>query len=187
MDNREIAFIEDCQKGNKENFAYLYDMYSEKIYNYIFSKTFDREMAEDLTSETFFKALDKIKSFKMGEKASFQAWIYRIAHNKIIDFYRKKKEDVTLEDYLDIKVEEIDFGANFDNKQKLKEVFKYFNTLKTEQRDILIMRIWDGLSYKEISQISGKSVSNCKKIVSRTLSKVNGDIVLALLLLAKFF
>jgi len=187
MDSREINLIEDCQKGNKDSFAYLYDMYAGKIYNYIFSKTFNREQAEDLTSETFFKALDKIKSFKMSEKASFQAWLFRIAHNKIVDFYRKKKENVTLEDYLDIKVENLDFWENFDNKQKLKEVFEYFNTLKTEQRDILIMRIWDWLSYKEISEISWKSVSNCKKIVSRTLSKVNWDIVLVLLLLAKFF
>jgi len=187
MDNREISLIEDCQRGNKENFAYLYDLYSDKIYNYIYSKTFDREMAEDLTSETFFKALDKIKNFKMWEKASFQAWLYRIAHNKVIDFYRKKKEDVSLEDYLDIKVEDIDFGKQIDNKDKIKEVFEYFDTLKTQQRDILIMRIWDWMSYKEISEISWKSVSNCKKIVSRTLSKVNGDIVLVLLLLAKFF
>jgi DNA-directed RNA polymerase specialized sigma24 family protein len=64
------------------------------------------------------------------------------------------------------------FGQNLDNKEKLREIFAYFDTLKDKHKQILIMRLWDDLSYKEISELTGESLDNCKKVVSRTLSNI---------------
>lgn len=169
MSEKEIINL--CQAWKLEHFSIIYEKYVDEIYKFVFLKTYDKELSEDITSQTFFKALDKINSFKNDEKANFRAWLYRIAYNLIIDNYKSKKEDINLEEILEIWYSE-DFWQSLDNKEKLKEVFAYFNTLKEKQKQILIMRLWDDLSYKEISELTWESVDNCKKIVSRTLSKI---------------
>jgi RNA polymerase sigma-70 factor (ECF subfamily) len=66
----------------------LYEKYFDQIYKFIFLKTFDKELTEDLTSQTFLKAIDKIKSFKNDENANFRAWLYRVAYNLTIDEFK---------------------------------------------------------------------------------------------------
>lgn len=178
----EQEIIMSCQKWNLENFSILYEKYIDEIYKFIYLKTYDKEICEDLTSETFFKALNKINSFKNDENSNFRAWIYRIAYNLIIDNYKSLKEDVCIDDILEIWYDN-DFWKNLDNKNKLEKIFKYFDTLNKKHKDILIMRLWDDLSYKEISELTWESLDNCKKIVSRTLSKIPNEYMMILLIL----
>lgn len=179
----ELTLIEKCKDWQLENFSILYDKYFQKIYNFIYLKVYSREEAEDLTSETFFKALDKIHTFKSDSSASFQAWIYRIAHNKVVDHYRTKKESTSIEEVIDFKASWENIPDELFNKMKLEEVVKFMDWLKKEHKDVVVMRIWDNLSYKEIAEVTGLSESNCKKIVSRNLAKINESIVFTLLLL----
>lgn len=167
----EQELIELCQKWQLENFSIIYEKYIDQIYKFIYLKTYDKELSEDITSQTFLKAIDKISSFKVWENANFKAWIYRIAYNLVIDNYKQKKENLNLDEIIEIWYSE-NFWQNLDNKEQLKEIFAYFDTLKENHKQILIMRLWDDLSYKEISVLTGESVDNCKKVVSRTLSKV---------------
>ncbi len=167
----EQELINLCQKWQIEYFWELYEKYIDQIYKFIYLKTYDKELTEDLTSQTFLKSLDKIWTFKLWENSNFKAWIYRIAYNLIIDNYKSKKETLNLQEFLEIWYSE-DFWKNLDNKEKLKEIFAYFDTLKAPHRKILLMRLWDDLSYKEISEITWESVDNCKKVVSRTLAKI---------------
>lgn len=169
MSEQEI--IELCQKWHGEYFWELYEKYVDSIYKFVYLKTYDKELSEDITSQTFFKALDKIGSFKNDADAHFKAWIYRIAYNLVIDNYSSKKETVQIDELLEFGYDE-DFGKNLDNKEKLREVFAYFDTLKEKHKQILLMRLWDDLSYKEISELTGESLSNCKKVVSRTLANI---------------
>jgi RNA polymerase sigma-70 factor (ECF subfamily) len=81
-----------------EHFSELYDIYFDKIYKFVFLKTYDRQLAQDITSETFFKALDKINTFKNNKESSFKAWIYRIAYNLVIDDYKIANRKISIDE-----------------------------------------------------------------------------------------
>lgn len=179
----EIILINLYRSWDSQAFWILYDKYIDKVYDFIYFKTYDKFIAEDLTSDTFFKVLKWLKKFDTSkENSSLKSWILKIAYNNVIDYYRTRKEELWLDDIVEKWIEN-NIWDEIDNKAKLKEVLDYLNCLEQAHREILIMRIWDNLSYNEISQITGKSQDNCKKIVSRTLLKVNGNITLLLILL----
>lgn len=179
----EIEIIKKFQNWEKEIFSKLYDEYIDKIYKFVYLKTYQKEISEDLTSEIFLKAVKNLEKFDIEKKdTSFKSWIYRIARNTVIDFYRTKKEEVSIENALE-KWEEINFWKDIDNKDKIKEILEFLETLKKEHKEILIMRLWENLSFKEIAEITWKSEDNCKKIVSRTLVKVNQNVTFLITLL----
>lgn len=174
--------MEKCLDWNLNYFWDIYDKYVDKIYSFVYQKTTNKEVAEDIVSDVFISALNNINSFRVEEWSSVKSWLYRIAYNKIIDFYRTNKEFEEIWDCLDMSINS-DFAQDLDNKEKLKEVFLYIKDIKKEHRDILIYRIWDDLSYKEISDITWLSVDNCKKIVSRTLKTISANFVILILIL----
>jgi len=181
MEYNEIEIIKKCQAGNLDDFTLLYDAYVKKIYNFIYYRTQHKETAEDLTSRAFMKALEKISSFE-NEKGSFSSWLYRIARNSVIDYYRTKKHDADISDIWDLASEE-NIERDLDTKEKLKKVDEYLKNLKSEQREIIIMRVWQELSYKEIAEIIGKSEASCKMTYARALAKLKQEMPLSVLFL----
>jgi RNA polymerase sigma-70 factor, ECF subfamily len=173
----ETKIILACQEGRLEEFGRLYDAYIKKIYDFIYYKTTHKETAEDLTSATFMKALEKIKTFSSG-KGTFQAWLYQIARHTVIDHYRTKKEAVDIADIWDLAGKE-DIEQDLDVKAKLADVEKHLANLKSEQRDIIIMRVWQELSYREIAETLGKSEASCKMAYSRAITTLRQYITLA--------
>lgn len=183
INDRKI--VESCQKGGLDEFGKLYDKYVKKIYDFIYYKSYHKETAEDLTSQTFIKALDNIKTFR-SDKGSFASWLYRIARNNVIDYYRKKERgNVDIYDFWGLASEE-NIAYDIDVKEKLGQVESYLKKLNGEQREIVIMKIWNGLSYKEISGVIGKSEASCKMTFSRTMAKLRKEIPLALFFLLLF-
>lgn len=178
----EQQLISDCQQGLTDSFGKLYDTYIERIYAFVYYKTHHRETAEDLTSKAFVKALKNIKKFN-ADRGTFQAWLYQIARNTVIDHYRAQKNDKNIEDVWDMTNGE-DVSDIVHTSLELEKVSKYLQTLQSEQRDILIMRLWQGMSHKEIADALGKSEASCKMAYSRALSELRQqDIFAALLLL----
>jgi RNA polymerase sigma factor (sigma-70 family) len=178
----DLKLMEKCLNGQLDFFWKIYNRYIDRIYKFVYLKTTNREIAEDIVSDVFISALTNIKSFRLEEGSSVKSWLYRIANNKVIDFYRTNKQTAEVWDYLEMSTFE-DFWEQIDNKDKLKEVFSYLGTIKKEHREIVLYRIWEDLSYKEISEITWKSVDNCKKIVSRTLKSISANFVLLILIL----
>jgi len=181
MENNEQEIIAACQAGRPEEFSRLYDNYIEKIYRFIYYKTHHCQTAEDLTSQTFMKAWKHISRFDMN-KNSFNSWIYKIARNTVIDHYRTQKRQQNIEDAWDLSIFD-DTIENIDTKNKLEEVKKYIETLNSEHRDILILRLWQELSYKEIATILDKSEASCKMAFSRGLKKLRKQMPAHLFLL----
>ncbi len=177
----EISLIRRAKTGETEAFGQLYDTYVKRIYDFIYYKTMHQQTAEDLTSDTFFKALRSINQFK-DETGSFQAWLYRIARNTVIDHYRAKKTTVAIDDIWGLG-STADVEIDVDNKVLLEKIQSHLATLTTEQRDIVILRVWEGLSYKEIAAIVEKSPEACKVSFSRTVSKLRAGHLTGLLLL----
>lgn len=179
----EIGLINLCKSWDSQAFWIIYDRYIDKVYDFIYFKTYDKFIAEDITSDTFFKVLKWLNKFDtQKENFSLKSWILKIAYNNVVDYYRSKKEEVWLDDIIEKWIEN-NIWDEIDNKAKLKEVLDYLKWLEQSHREILIMRIWENLSYAEISEITWKTQDNCKKIVSRTLVKVNSNVTLLLLLL----
>lgn len=176
----EQKIIKKCQKGDLVEFSLLYDAYIKKIYNFIYYKTFSKEIAEDLTSQVFIKTMEKIGSFD-SSKGKFSSWLYQIARNMVVDHYRAVKNDANIEDAWDLAGDD-DLERDADAWQKLSKVEKYLRELKSEQREIIIMRVWQDMSYREIAEILGKSEGNCKMIFSRTMSTLRENMPMELLL-----
>ncbi len=173
------------RKVNRDNFGKLYDEYIKKIFNFIYYKTHHKETAEDLTSETFIKALNNLDSFNEN-KGSFSTWIYQIARNTVIDFYRTQKHYVNIDDIWDLSKEE-DILRDLDTVKKLEDIKEYLKTLKNEQREIVILRVWEGMSYKEISEAMGKSEASCKMAFSRTIKILREQMPLSIFLTMLLF
>lgn len=180
MDESEKIIIKKCQLGDLEQFGFLYEKYIRKIYDFIFYKTHHKETAEDIATAVFMKAFESIKQFD-PDKGTFQAWVYQIARNKTIDHYRTKKSDMNIDDVWDLSGNE-DLEGDIDTKNKLEDIKKYIKALDSRQRDILIMRIWQGMSYKEISEILNFSEANCKMTYSRAIRKLRQEMPLSILL-----
>jgi RNA polymerase sigma-70 factor (ECF subfamily) len=178
-------YVKRCQKGETEAFGVLYDRYLDPIYRFIYYKTFAKETAEDLTSDTFHKALKKINSFD-AEKGNFSSWLYRIARNSVIDYYRTNKSALPLDDVFDVGVDERT-SETLDAISQLEKVTAYLQTLNAKQREIITLRIWEDRSYKEIAELVGGSEDSVKMAFSRSIRDLRekcGAVPLGLLLIA---
>ena len=174
------ALAEQCKAGNTDAFAQIYRSFIDRIFNYIFYRTSRRETAEDLTSQTFLAVVEKIHTFKQT-KGSFSAWIYRIAHNQVVDHLRTNHITEDLLSHWHLPSRE-DTENSFVEKEEQAQLHSVMEGLDKLKREIILLRIWDGLSYKEISQVIGKSEKNCKMIFSRALAKLRNDFSSAALL-----
>ncbi len=169
----EAQLIKECQNGNLDRFAEIYDAYVNKIYRFVYYRTNHKETAEDITSVVFMKSMNKISSYSF-EKGTFSSWLYKIARNSVIDYYRSKKDVDDIDDFWNLG-EDSNLDSRVDANMKLDEIKEYLKKFSDEQREIIMMRIWDGLSYKEISEITGKNVGALKVTVSRILKKIKNE------------
>ncbi len=169
MDDDRL-YAEKCQAGDTDAFGVLYDRYIEKIYRFIYYKIFSKETAEDLTSDVFTKAFQKIDSFDAG-KGNFSAWLYRIARNTVIDHYRTRKATLPIDDVFDVAFDERTVEQK-DAIMALEKVSKYLDTLNPKQREIITLRIWEELSYREIAEIVGGTEDSVKMAFSRSIRDV---------------
>lgn len=178
MNNNEIILVEKVKKGDSLAFAELYDMYVKKIYDFIFFRTYHKQTAEDLTSVTFTKAFEKINSFA-NDKGNFGSWLYRIARNTVIDHYRTSKSTSDIFEAYDLS-DRTNIEVDYDIQQKLGQVQEYLSKLDAQQRELVIMRVWDGLAYKEIAEIVGKSEDSLKVAFSRIMAKMKKEEMFAI-------
>lgn len=174
MEIDESGIIEQCRLGKLESFSGLYDRYAEKIYRFVYYRVSHRETAEDLTSRIFLDALKSVSGFD-PEKGSFASWLYRIARNRIIDYHRTKKDEVELDQARRLD-DKSDPAGDFDLRKMKEEVRIGLEKLNKNQREVVMMRVWDELSYREISEITGKSEGNCKMIFSRAVRALKEEI-----------
>lgn len=166
---------------SQSEFSQLYDKYFPKIYRFVYYRVSHRETAEDLVSQIFTKALEKIDKFK-DDQSRFSAWIYKIANNTVIDHYRTRRDYQDISEHTDLYHEE-NIIDKMDNKELLNKVARALSNLTPEQKNIVIMRVWDELSYEKIAEIVGKSTAACKMSFSRSVKYLRSTLLIILLTL----
>lgn len=176
---KERDFVKSAQNGDSDAFAVLYDAYISQIYNFIYYKTLHQETAEDISAEVFIKAWRKLAQFKDG---SFVAWLYSIARHTVIDYYRRHHEHQDIDDCWDL-TDGTDFLAMIDQGLNLDKVKSALKSLKSEDREILIMRFWQDLSFAEIAQRLDKKEGAVKMSCARALERLRSNMPLALFIL----
>jgi RNA polymerase sigma-70 factor (ECF subfamily) len=169
---------------SRDEFGNVYDTHAERIYNFIYYKTLNREVAEDITSHTFLKALENLHQYD-STKGTITVWLYRIARNLVIDHYRKKRATVNIDDVWDLSSNE-DVQCDIEIKVQIEELKTVLSKLPAEQRDIIILRVWQDLPYSEIALIMQKSEGACKMMFSRIIARLREEYTIAVILLIVF-
>lgn len=187
MEN-EYSLIEKARQGDGQAFGEIYDFYVRRIYDFVYYRVGSRETAEDLTSDIFFKALEKIASFDQNrDNSSFGAWLYRIARNRVIDYYRANRPTVSFDDGENNFSDDGSAAEELKQREERRAILKYLDLLKSEQKELLLLRIWDERSYREISLITGKSEAALKMSFGRAIKilrqKMPSDLLLLCLLI----
>lgn len=161
------ALVQRAQANDRAAFGELYELYCPKIYSYIAYHLNGRaEAAEDLTEEVFMKALQNLSSFQFRE-VPFSSWLYRIAHNHLIDHIRssKKQQAVALDDAEHLLFEKDRLDSRLDRHTLTSALAK----ITDDQRQIVLMRVVQGLSILETAKAVGKSEDSVKQLQSRGL------------------
>ena len=166
LEQNDNYLILKATQGESEAFGMLFDKYSDKIYRFIYYKVINKELAEDLTSQCFLKAWEQI--FAGRKIKTFQAWVYRIARNLVVDYYRtREKEELPLI-----------YEPRFNPEETLnpEELEKLLLSLKNEVREIVILKYIEELSINEIAKIVDKSAGNVRVILHRALKDLQDKI-----------
>jgi RNA polymerase sigma-70 factor (ECF subfamily) len=159
-------FVTLYLEGNNSAFDVLLERHKERLYNYIFFIVRSREVAEDLFQETFVKAIMTLRQGRYQPDGKFSAWITRIAHNLVIDQFRQERN----ENYVSNDESEVDLLNNATlvegtienrmvNEQVLADVRALIDELPDCQREVLYMRYYQDLSFKEIADLTGVSIN----------------------------
>ena len=183
MENRAITqAISEITAGNNQAFGVIYDTFIDQIYSFVYYRTSHTEIAEDLTSQVFLKALEKIHQFSDKDTGSFSAWLYTIARNTVYDHYRTDKKMSDIDALWDMSSSE-DVSENAAVSLSMQQVRDALSKLSAEQQDIIVMRLWDGLTHSEIAAITGKTEASVKMIFSRSMRELRQHVPHTLLLL----
>lgn len=152
--------------GNNTAFDILLKRHQGRVFSYILSVVKNRDVANDLFQETFVKAITTIKQGRYSESGKFSAWISRIAHNLIIDFYRQEKNEALLsadDENVDVlnrkELSDINIEDCMVNAQICEDVRRIVDALPENQREVLMMRYYRDMSFKEIAEATDVSIN----------------------------
>ncbi len=153
--------------GNNKAFDLLLARNQSKLFSYILFMVRGNDIANDIFQETFVKVITKLHERKYVDSGRFSSWVMRIAHNVIMDWFRDQKADRIVEptedndltnlsskDILDSNIEN-----NYVNEQVLSDVKKMMNLLPATQKEVVFMRFYQAMSFKEIAEATGVSIN----------------------------
>lgn len=163
IDDAEL--IREYLNGDERSLEFLIERHNRRIFNFIYSKVFDREVTEDIFQDTFIKVIRTMKLGKYNEEGKFLPWVMRIAHNLVIDHYRKSNRMPRYEGSAEFHVFSVlqDDKLNAE-KRLIKDQIEsdlgiMIDRLPPEQQDVVRMRMYQDMSFKEIAEKTGVSIN----------------------------
>jgi len=162
----DSILVKDYINGNERALEVLINRHQQQIFNFIFSKVRDREVTEDVFQDTFIKVINTLKRGKYNEEGKFLPWVMRISYNLLIDYFRKNKRIPKFEssneefDIFDVLGNgEQNIEDSMIKNQITNEVRLLIEKLPEEQKEVLIMRLYKDLSFKEIAENTDISIN----------------------------
>ena len=152
-------------KGDESALSELITRHKQRIYSFIYSKVFDRDVSEDIFQDTFIKVIKTLKKGGYNEEGKFLPWVMRIAHNLVIDHFRKNNRMPKFENKNDFNIFSVlsDQVPNVEKRiikgQVENDVRRLIQELQEDQKEVLVMRIYKEMSFKEISEQTGVSIN----------------------------
>ncbi len=165
VDSSESMLIKEFQNGNNQALEELVRRYKDRIYTSIFFLVRDKYLAEDLFQDVFIKIIDTIRNNKYNDEGKFLSWAMRISHNLCVDYFRKVKRTPSVVnsdgkeifDWLD--TQENSHNGSIEKRQTHERIRNLLDYLPEEQREVIVLRHYGNLSFKEIAQLTDCSIN----------------------------
>ncbi|WP_435263363.1 RNA polymerase sigma factor [Tenacibaculum sp. nBUS_03] len=161
----DSTLVKEYINGNEHAIEILIKRHQQRLYSFIYSKIQNRDSTEDIFQDTFIKVIKTLKKGNYNEEGKFLPWVMRIAHNLVIDFFRKSNRMPKFNNSEEFDIFSIisDGSLNIENKiikeQILDDVKVLIEELPEEQKEVLVMRIYNDMSFNEISENTGVSIN----------------------------
>lgn len=165
MDMPDAALVKYYVAGDEGALEVLIKRHQSKIYGFILSKIADRDLADDIFQDTFIKVIHTLKSDRYNEEGKFLPWVVRIAHNLVMDYFRKEKRVGMKRDseelpFFSFLKDEGDTVESFMIKEQIEEDIRFLiKELPEDQQQVIMMRMYQDLSFKEIAEITDVSIN----------------------------
>ena len=161
----DATLVTNYINGSECALEILIKRHKQRIYSFIYSKVYDRDIAEDIFQDTFIKVIRTLKLGKYNEEGKFLPWVMRIAHNLIIDYFRKNNRMPKFSNTGDFNIFSVLSDSSLDAEKSIiksqveKDVRRVIEELPEDQKEVLVMRMYNDMSFKEISEKTGVSIN----------------------------
>lgn len=161
----DAVLVKNYISGDESALASLIERHQSKIFGFIYSKINDRDLSDDIFQDTFIKVIKTLKSQSYNEEGKFLPWVMRIAHNLVVDHFRKAKkmpyqretEEYSIFNYMTDN--SLNIEGQIISEQVESDLAKLLDELPADQKEVLVMRMYQDLSFKEIAELTGVSIN----------------------------
>jgi RNA polymerase sigma-70 factor (ECF subfamily) len=161
----DAILVKNYISGDESALTSLIERHQSKIYGFIYSKVNDRDLSDDIFQDTFIKVINTLRTKSYNEEGKFLPWVMRIAHNLVVDHYRKSNkmpfnretEEYSIFNYMSDNAPTIE--SKMITEQVEADLTRLLDELPEDQKEVLVMRMYQDLSFKEISDLTGVSIN----------------------------
>jgi len=162
---KDCVLVSNYINGNERSLEILVGRHKQRIYSFIYSKILDRDISEDVFQDTFIKVINTLKKGNYNEEGKFLPWVMRIAHNLVIDHFRKDNRMPSFKNTDEFDIFSVLSDSSLNAEKRLikdqihSDVRNLVEELPEDQKEVLMMRIYRDMSFKEISEQTGVSIN----------------------------
>ncbi len=162
---QDAELVSNYINGNENALSILIKRHKQKIYSFIYSKVYDRDITEDVFQDTFIKVIRNLKRGKYNEEGKFLPWVMRIAHNLVIDHFRKNSRMPKFANTGEFSIFSVLSDSSLNAEKTMikdqveSDVRRIIEELPEDQKQVLVMRMYQDMSFKEISERTGVSIN----------------------------
>ena len=162
---KDSTLVSEYIKGNESALEILIKRHQQRLFSFIFSKVQDKDITEDIFQDTFIKVIRTLKRGRYNEEGKFLPWVMRIAHNLVIDYFRKSNRMPSFKNTDEFDIFSVLGDGNLNAEKQLiqeqifSDVRELIKELPEEQKEVLVMRMYKDMSFKEISENTGVSIN----------------------------